>query len=97
MQLGAAKVDDAHQQITGQISVLRNEVETLMGGWRGRAATSFVALHEGFEGQANKINQALDAMHSALLKTHGTYSTQEADQTAAITSMTNNINGTSSA
>lgn len=92
MQLGAAKVDDAHQQIQGQISVLRNEVETMMAGWRGKAATSFVSVHEGFNTQANKINQALDAMHGALLKTHGTYSAQETQQTDTMNAMANSIN-----
>ena len=41
MQQGATKVDDAATQIQGHISSLRGEVETMMGGWRGEAASTF--------------------------------------------------------
>ena len=31
----------------------------MMGGWRGEAASSFMQVHDAFEQQANKINDAL--------------------------------------
>jgi WXG100 family type VII secretion target len=72
MAQGAVKVDDATNQIQGHISNLRAEVETMMGGWRGEAAGSFVQVHDAFEQQAAKINNELRQMHEALLSTHQT-------------------------
>lgn len=93
MQAGANAVQDAHQQVQGLIGQLRGEVEQMMGQWGGQAAQAFVTVHEAFEGQANKINQALDQMHSALVATHQTYGTQESDQSQTFTNMTGQING----
>jgi WXG100 family type VII secretion target len=93
MQQGANKVQEAHQQVQGLIQTLRGEVEQMMGGWGGQAASAFVQVHEAFEGQAGKINTALDRMHRALVSTHSTYGTQESDQSQTFTNMTGNING----
>jgi WXG100 family type VII secretion target len=92
MAQGANKVDEAATQIQGHISNLRTEVETMMGGWRGEAASSFVQVHDSFEQQANKINNALRQMHSALLSTHQTYGTQETNQTETLTGLAGQLN-----
>ncbi|MEP7020109.1 MAG: WXG100 family type VII secretion target [Pseudonocardiales bacterium] len=92
MQQGATKVDDAATQIQGHISSLRGEVETMMSGWRGEAASTFVQVHDSFEMQANKINKALRAMHDALRATHQTYGTQEANQTQTLSGLAGQIN-----
>jgi WXG100 family type VII secretion target len=93
MAQGAAKVDDAANQIQGHIGNLRSEVETMMGGWKGEAASAFVQVHDAFEQQANKINNALRQMHEALLATHRTYGTQETDQTQSLSGLAGQING----
>jgi ESAT-6 family protein len=93
MAQGAAKVDDAANQIQGHIGNLRGEVETMMGGWKGEAASAFVQVHDAFEQQANKINNALRQMHEALLATHRTYGTQETDQTQSLSGLAGQING----
>jgi WXG100 family type VII secretion target len=92
MQQGATKVDDAATQIQGHISSLRGEVETMMAGWKGEAASTFVQVHEAFEQQATRINKALREMHAALLATHQTYGTQEANQTQALSGLAGQIN-----
>jgi WXG100 family type VII secretion target len=92
MAQGAVKVDDATNQIQGHISNLRAEVETMMGGWRGEAAGSFVQVHDAFEQQAAKINNALRQMHEALLSTHQTYGTQESNQTQTLSGLAGQIN-----
>jgi ESAT-6 family protein len=92
MQQGAAKVDDATNQIQGHIQTLRGEVETMMSGWRGEAAGSFVQVHEAFEQQAAKINNALRQMHESLLATHSTYGTQESNQTQTLSGLAGQIN-----
>ena len=92
MAQGAVKVDDAATQIQGHIGNLRAGVETMLGGWRGEAAGAFVQVHDAFEQQANKINNALRQMHEALLATHRTYGTQESDQTQSLTGLAGQIN-----
>jgi WXG100 family type VII secretion target len=93
MAQGATKVDDAATQIQGHISNLRSEVETMMAGWKGEAASSFVQVHESFEQQAGKINTALRQMHEALVSTHRTYGTQESNQTQTLSGLAGQING----
>lgn len=93
MSAGAAKVESATQAIQGHIQTLRGEVETMMGGWRGEAASAFVQVHDAFEQQAGKINNALRQMHEALLATHRTYGVQETDQSQGFTGMVGQING----
>jgi WXG100 family type VII secretion target len=92
MAQGATRVDEATNQIQGHISNLRSEVETMMGGWRGEAASSFVQVHDAFEQQAGKINNALRQMHEALLSTHKTYGTQETNQTQTLSGLAGQIN-----
>jgi WXG100 family type VII secretion target len=93
MAQGATKVDDAAAQIQGHIGNLRSEVETMMAGWKGEAASAFVQVHEAFEQQANKINNALRQMHEALVSTHRTYGTQESNQTQTLSGLAGQING----
>lgn len=93
MQQGANAVQEAHQQVQGLLQTLNGEVEQMMGGWGGQAATAFMGVHEAFSTQATKINQALDRMQEALVSTHTTYGTQESDQSQTFTNMSGNING----
>jgi ESAT-6 family protein len=93
MQAGANAVEQAQQAITGHISMLRSEVEQMMGGWRGEAASAFANVHISFEENAGRINAALARMHEALVATHGTYGTQETDQSQTFTNLNSQING----
>jgi WXG100 family type VII secretion target len=92
MAQGATRVDEAAQQIQGLITNLRSEVETMMGGWRGEAASAFVQVHDAFEQQANRINSALRQMYEALIATHRTYGTQETTQTQSLSGLAGQIN-----
>lgn len=93
MAAAAVKVDDAAVAIQDHISKLRGGVDAMLGGWRGEASGSFVQVHQAFEGQATKINNALRAMHEALVATGKTYGTQEADQSSSFQGMVGTING----
>lgn len=93
MAASAAKVDEATQAVQGHINTLRTEVETMLGGWGGNAANAFGNLHGNFEAQANKINNALRNMHSALVATHATYHNQEESETSTISGFAGQING----
>ena len=93
MAQGAAKVEEASTQIHGLIGSLSSEVDTMMGGWRGEAASAFTQVHEAFQQQANKINNALRQMHEALQTTHRTYGSQESNQSQTLTGLAGQING----
>ena len=93
MQAGANAVEQAQQSIQGHIGTLRGEVEQMMSGWRGEAASAFGNVHNSFEENATKINQALARIHEALVSTHSTYGSQESDQSQTFTSMNSQING----
>lgn len=92
MGAGAVAVSEASEQVQGQINTLRTEVDTMRGGWGGEASNAFGVLHQNFEAQANRINNALRAMHEALGATQKTYATQEENETSNITSMAGQIN-----
>jgi WXG100 family type VII secretion target len=93
MAAAAVKVDDAASTIQTLIGKLRGDVDTMMSGWRGDASGSFVQVHQAFEGQAAKINDALRGMHEALVATGRTYGSQESDQAQSFQGMVGTING----
>ncbi|KQY56340.1 hypothetical protein ASD66_01770 [Nocardioides sp. Root151] len=92
MAAGAAHVDEATQQVQGHINTLRTEIETMLGGWGGGAATAFQNLHQNFEGQANRINSSLQSMQEALVSTRTTYAAQEEQESSNITNLSSQIN-----
>lgn len=92
MAQGAARVDEASNQIQGHISNLRAEVDTMMGGWRGEAAGAFVQVHDAFDQHATRINTALRQMHEALRATHAIYGMQETTQTQTLSGLAGQIN-----
>ena len=92
MAAGAAHVDDAIQQCQGHIGALRSEVETLMAGWGGSAATAFSGVHANFEAQAKKINDNLQQMHEALVSSRATYAAQEEQESQGMASLATQIN-----
>jgi WXG100 family type VII secretion target len=93
MAAGAVKVDDAAASIQTLLGTLRGDMDTMLGGWKGDASGAFVQVHQAFEGQATKINNALRDMHEALVATGRTYGTQESDQSQSFQGMVGTING----
>ncbi|WP_157550810.1 WXG100 family type VII secretion target [Nocardioides jensenii] len=92
MAAGAAHVDEAAQQVQGQINTLRTEVETMLGGWGGNAAAAFTGLHQNFESQATRINNSLIAMQEALVSTRTTYASQEEQEASNMSNLSGQIN-----
>jgi WXG100 family type VII secretion target len=93
MRAGANAVEEAQQAITGHIATLRGEIETMMSRWKGEAADAFVNVHNSFEENAGRINNALAQIHEALVSTHPTYDAQESDRSGTFTNMNSQING----
>jgi ESAT-6 family protein len=92
MQAGASAVQEAQQAITGHIDTLRSEVEQMLGGWHGEAASALTNVHSSFEENVNRINSALARMHEALVATHQTDRTRGPDQSQTFTNMHSQIN-----
>jgi WXG100 family type VII secretion target len=92
MQAGANAVQEAQQAITGHIGTLRKEVEQMLGGWHGQAASALTNAHNSFEENVNRINSALARMHEALVATHQAHGTQEPDQSQTFTNMNSQVN-----
>lgn len=93
MARGAARVDDAANELHRTVARLRSDVDAMLGGWSGEAATSFVAVHQAFEEQAARITGALRRMHAALASTQRTYAAQESAQARSLTALARRING----
>lgn len=82
MAKGASAVAEAAERIKGHMQQLNTEVETMMSGWSSEASRSFTALHENWIAQQNKLQNALQGMHEALMQTQNTYSQQETNQSS---------------
>lgn len=93
MRAGANAVEEAQQVITRHIGTLRSEIETMMSGWQGEAVGASIKVHNSFEENAGRINNALAQMHEALVSTQTTHGTQESDQSQTFTNMNGQING----
>lgn len=89
MVQGAAQVDDASRQVQGHINKLRNEVETMIDSRHSDPAAPFAQVHDAFEQQARRINNALGQMHQALQPTQRG---QEADRTESPADSSGQIN-----
>jgi WXG100 family type VII secretion target len=83
MAKGAAAVEEASTLIDGHMKTLNSEVESMFGGWSSQAHRSFATLHTNWVEQQQKLLTALRDMHTALVSTGQTYSTQEEQQAGA--------------
>lgn len=91
MAAGAAKVQDAIEQIDGLLTQLRGDADAMLSAWSGPAADAHRSMHERFQGDAATIRNSLAEMHSALLRTRAIYLAQEGEQTSDHNVMTNQI------
>ncbi len=82
MAKGATAVEEAATQISGHLRTLDAEVQSMFGGWSGRAQKSFATVHMNWVEQQTKLQTALTEMHSALVSTNQTYLQQEEEQSS---------------
>jgi WXG100 family type VII secretion target len=87
MRRGASALEDASVLIDGHIKTLNSEVEALTGGWRGQAQTAFVNLHANWTEAQTRLLTALRDMHTALVSTGQTYTSQEQNQAGAFSNI----------
>jgi len=82
MAKGAQAVEEATVLIRGHLGTLQQHVDTMLSHWRGGASRSFSNAHTAFALQGQKLNDALRAMHEALIQTAKTYQAQEAEHSS---------------
>jgi WXG100 family type VII secretion target len=81
MATSATRIGDAIDEIDGVLTLLNGDVNDMLAGWSGDAADAHRDMHIRFQNDALRINNSLTTIYEALLRTHATYVTQEADQT----------------
>jgi WXG100 family type VII secretion target len=89
---GARRVDGTAQVIDAVLATLTADVEAMLAGWRGEAASAFAGLHGRFAEHAGRIVQSLRSMHDALEHTGSIYGRQESDGHRALSNLANRIN-----
>lgn len=83
MLKAAGQIDDSQNRILSGQRTLSGNVNDLMAGWQGQAASAFLSAFQEFDGQFNKVHQALVGIHEELTQTQKTYTQTEEDQRAA--------------
>jgi len=87
MAKGAQAVEEATTLIHGHLGTLQQHVDTMLSHWRGNASHSFSNAHAAFVQQGQKLNDALRAMHEALVQTAKTYQSQEEEHSSHFNSI----------
>jgi WXG100 family type VII secretion target len=80
IQVASQHVQDVAAQIQTQLSQLDSNLEPLTSTWVGQGASSFQALHQRWQEDAQKINQVLGQISEGLQQNYTQY-TQAEDAT----------------
>jgi len=91
MASGAAKIGVAAEQIDSILSKIRQDVATMLEGWKSDGATAHKDLHLRFDADVVTINSNLREMQAALQNTHQLYVRQETEQNSDHIAMRNTI------
>jgi ESAT-6 family protein len=93
MARAATQVDSAVSQIKGLQSNLAGAHESMMGGWRGAAASTFNNAYNEFNVDFNKVIQALDNLGAKLRQSGANYSTIETANQSSANKIVSALNG----
>jgi WXG100 family type VII secretion target len=83
MATAAGQVETAVGTINGYQSQMESYHDSLIGGWKGDAATAFTNAYTKFSEDFGKVLSALQDIHDKLVSTRSTYTTTEDTNTAA--------------
>jgi len=87
------KVTSVREDVDGTLKAVRDEVAGLQGAWKGQAATAFTTLMQRFDGDAVKLNQALQAIADQLAAAGSTYAQQEQSKHESFGNISNQLGG----
>ena len=88
MQAASRHVADVNQQVQSQLSGLMSKLEPLTSTWKGQSATSFQVLHQRWNENATKLNEALLAISNAIAESRTTYDTSDQNQHQSFSNIT---------
>jgi WXG100 family type VII secretion target len=92
MATAARQVEDAVTQIRGQQSQLGGFHATMMGGWKGEAASAFTAAYEAFNTDFTAVISALDEFYPKLTTSRARYEANEQALSASANKVATQIN-----
>ncbi|MGP4002274.1 WXG100 family type VII secretion target [Streptomyces sp. 8N706] len=76
----SGRISTVSSSIQGEIKRLQTVVDTITGGWRGAAATSFNTMQTQVNEDATKLNQILMDIKEAIDETTKNYVASEEEQ-----------------
>lgn len=87
------KVNNAKQEMDGQLAKLRSDIEATREGWKGPAAIVFNQVMEAFNEKSTKLNQALEHIGDMLKQSGVQYDSQESDTHQQLTGLQSALEG----
>jgi WXG100 family type VII secretion target len=92
-QMGTAAnhVREVNANIDTSLKALLGKLESLYSTWAGQGASSFHVLKERWIDSANKLNQSLDGIATALDQTRTQYEQSEEQSKTDFTRVTGNL------
>jgi ESAT-6 family protein len=91
MQQASQHVRDVNGQIQGQLSSLMSRLEPLSSAWKGSSAVSFQALHQRWNDNAAKLNNALADISDAIATSQTTYRTSDESQQQSFSNISSTL------
>jgi WXG100 family type VII secretion target len=88
-----AKVVGVKEDVEATLKQVWDQVMSLQGQWTGSAATAFTNMMTRFDGDAKKLNQALEAIAEQLGAAGGTYQEQEQSKLDTFGSLSSQLDG----
>lgn len=80
MAQAAQRVEEAGQTLNKIKSDLGNEHQQLQGMWKGAASSAFTKVYTEFDGDLDKVLQALNRLHETLVQVKINYQASEDQQ-----------------
>jgi WXG100 family type VII secretion target len=91
MSTAATHVREVNQNIDSSLKALLGKLESLYQTWAGQGASSFHVLKERWIDSANKLNQSLDGIATALDQSRTQYEQSEEQSKTDFTKVTGNL------
>lgn len=76
-------VSETYKDIEQLQKRLFGEMETLMSGWNGQAAQTFMRSYQAFNEEFTDVQRSLETFHGKLVDANIQYDRNEAEQTQA--------------
>jgi WXG100 family type VII secretion target len=89
----ASNMLNTQDQLNSALTKMASELEPLRTAWKGDASTAFQNLIERFQGDAQKMNQALEQIANTMSQNASKYAAQEQEQQQAMSQITNMLQG----